>query len=116
MSESKAKAPKSAAARKKAAAAGATKEIKPRVLDFRGLSIELQAETPGTLLFDIADLEGGREFVGMMELIKSLVGAGQYQAIRAKIGEDGLSLPETEDALAALVETIIESTGLNQGE
>lgn len=116
MTEPKAKQPKSTSARKKAEVARAEKASAAKTLDFRGLTLHLPAEPPGTLLFDIADLEGGREFIGMMELIKSLVGAGQYQAIRAKIGEDGLSLAETEDALAELVANITESSGLTQGE
>jgi hypothetical protein len=116
VSESKAKEPKSTAARKKAALARSEKKDEAKKVDFRGLKLHLPKEPPGTLLFDIADLEGGREFQGMMELIKSLVGLGQYQAIRAKIGDEGLSLGETEDALAELVADMMESTGLKQGE
>lgn len=117
MSQPKTSETKSAAARKKAAAARSEKKADDvKTVDFRGLKLHLPKEPPGTLLFDIADLEGGREFQGMMELIKSLVGLGQYQAIRAKIGEDGLSLGQTEEALAELVTDVMESTGLKQGE
>jgi hypothetical protein len=117
VTEPKASAPKkSTSARKKAEVARAEKKDEVKTVDFRGLKLHLPKEPPGTLLFDIADLEGGREFQGMMELIKSLIGEGQYEAVRSKIRADGLSISATEDALAELVNDMMESTGLKQGE
>lgn len=116
MSTTKAPESKSAAARKKAAAAASGKDDKQKTVDFHGLKLVIAEEPLGTILFDIADLEGGREFIGTMELIKSLLGREQYQAVRNKVAEEGLKLGEMEDALAQLVGDILESSGLGQGE
>lgn len=116
MSETKAKESKSAAARSKAAAARSEKKDEAKTVDFRGLTLHLPAKLPGTILFDLADLETGRDLSGTMEFIKSLVGEGQYQAIRAKVGEDGIPLDEVDGVLLKLLEDILETSGLGQGE
>jgi hypothetical protein len=116
VSEAKAKEPKSASARKNAEAAAAETKAEGKVIDFRGLKLTIADEPMGTILFDIADLEGGREFTGSMEMIKSLLGPDQYKALRNKVAEDGLKLGEMEEALADLVGDILEASGLGQGE
>lgn len=116
MSEPKAKESKSTAARKKAAVARSQKKDAAKTVDFRGLTLHLPAKLPGTILFDLADLEAGRDLSGTMEFIKSLVGAGQYQAIRSKIGEDNIPLDEVEDVLLKLLESVLEASGLGSGE
>ena len=116
MSEAKTAEPKSAAARKKAAAARSEKKDEPKTVDFRGLTLHLLADLPGTLLFDLADLESGNDLRGTMEFIKSLVGADQYQAIRNKIAEDAILLDDVADVLLKLLENILETSGLGQGE
>jgi hypothetical protein len=115
VTEAKASA-KKAAAPKKAAAARAEKNAEAKVVDFRGLKLHLPAKLPGTLLFDLADLESGNDLRGTMEFIKSLVGAGQYQAIRNKVAEDDIPLDEVDGVLLKLLEDILESSGLSQGE
>lgn len=118
MSGTKSSAPKSASARKKAEAARSEKKAdETKTVDFLGLKLDLPKEPPGTLMFDIADLEGGREAMGIMELIKSLVGEAQYRMIRAKVREDGLTIEQTNEVLGDLVnDALEESTGLKQGE
>lgn len=116
MSETKGKEPKSAAARKKAAAARSEKKDESKTVDFRGLTLHLPAKLPGTILFDLADLESGNDLRGTMEFIKSLVGAGQYQAIRNKTGEDDIPLDEVDGVLLKLLEDILETSGLGSGE
>lgn len=118
MSETKTTEPKSAAARKKAAAARSEKKAEKaaKTVDFRGLTLQLPAKLPGTLLFDLADLESGRDLQGTMRFIESLVGAGQYQAIRDKVGEDGIPLDEVDGVLLKLLEDILETSGLTAGE
>jgi hypothetical protein len=117
VSPAKPKESKSTSARKRAEVARSEKKNEAKEVDFRGLTLQLPAKLPGTILFDIADLEGGREFTGMMELIKSLLGGPDaYRAVRDKIQEDGLGLPEAEEAIAKLLEDILKTVGLGQGE
>jgi hypothetical protein len=115
VSEAKTSA-KKAAAPKKAAAARAEKKDETKAVDFRGLKLHLPAKLPGTILFDLADLEAGNDLRGTMEFIKSLVGAGQYQAIRNKVAEDGIPLDEVDSVLLKLLEDILQASGLSQGE
>lgn len=115
MSEAKASA-KKAAAPKKVAAARAEKKAEAKVVDFRGLKLQLPAKLPGTILFDLADLESGNDLRGTMEFIKSLVGTGQYQAIRNKVAEDDIPLDEVDGVLLGLMESILDTSGLAQGE
>jgi hypothetical protein len=116
VSETKPKAPKSTSARKKAEVARAEKKDDLKTVDFRGLTLHLPPKLPGTLLFDFADLETGNELGGTMQMIKSLVGEGQYQAIRAKVGEEGITFEEVEPVLQKLVEDILEAFGVSSGE
>lgn len=115
MSETKAST-KAAASKSKAAAARAEAEKTPKVVDFRGLELKLPAKLPGTILFDLADIDSGRDLQGTMEFIKSLVGEGQYQAVRQKVAEDGISLDEVDGVLLKLLEDILDASGLGQGE
>lgn len=117
MTDTKPTETKSAAARKKAAAARSEKKKdEAKTVDFRGLTLHLPAKLPGTILFDLADLESGNDLRGTMQFIKSLVGAGQYQAIRNKIEEDNVPLDDVSDVLLKLLEDVLESSGLGQGE
>jgi hypothetical protein len=116
VSQPKAKESKSTSARKKAEVARSEKKDEAKQVDFRGLTLHLPAKLPGTILFDLADLEAGRDLSGTMEFIKSLVGAGQYQAIRNKVGEENIPLDEVDDVLLKLLEDILETSGLGSGE
>ena len=97
-------------------AARAEKKGDAKTVDFRGLELKLPATLPGTLIFDFADIESGNELRGTMEFLKSLVGAEQYQAIRNKVAEEGISFEDVEGALQGLIEEILDSSGLSQGE
>lgn len=108
--------PRKAAPSKKGAAARSEKNGKPKTVNFRGLKLKLPAKLPGTILFDLADLESGNDLRGTMEFLKSLVGAEQYQAIRNKVAEDEIGIDEVDTVLLSLMESILESSGLSQGE
>jgi hypothetical protein len=114
VSEAKPKATK--AAPKKGAAARSEKKNTPKAVDFLGLKLKLPAKLPGTILFDLADLESGNDLRGTMEFIKSLVGPDQYQAIRNKVAEDEIALEKVDGVLLKLLEDILEASGLSQGE
>lgn len=107
---------KKAAPRKKGAAARAEKKKEAPTIEFRGLKLVLPEKIPGTLLFDLADLDSGRDLQGTMGLIKSLIGEAQYQAVRDRIGADGLDLEETETALVGLLEQAFDASGASLGE
>lgn len=97
-------------------AARAEKKDTAKVVDFLGLKLKLPAKLPGTILFDLADLESGNDLRGTMEFIKSLVGSDQYQAIRNKVAEKEIELDKVDGVLLKLLEDILEASGLNQGE
>lgn len=100
----------------KGAAARSEKKGKVKTVNFRGLKLKMPAKLPGTILFDLADLESGNDLRGTMEFLKSLVGAEQYQAIRNKVAEDGIGIDEVDTVLLSLIESILESSGLSRGE
>ena len=104
------------AAAKKAAAARGEKAGKSKTIDFRGLELKLPAKLPGTLIFDLADIETGNDLRGTMEFLKSLVGPEQYQAIRNKVAEEQISFDEVEKVLVGLLEDIVGTSGLDLGE
>lgn len=112
---------KKAAARKaaggsKPAAAQRERKGKEATVDFQGLKIKVPSKLPGTLLFDIADLEMGRDLRGTMEFVKSLLGEDQYRAVREKISELSMGLDETMEALVELLEGVLDKGGLSLGE
>lgn len=113
MAQAKADATK--AAPKKGAASRAKKD-QPKSVDFRGLDLKIPAKLPGTILFDIAEIEAGRDLKGTMEFLRSLVGDGQYEAIKAKVAEDAIPFPDVIDLLQGLVEQILDQAGVGLGE
>lgn len=113
MSQTKTGAKK--AAPKKGAASRAKKD-QPKSVDFRGLDLKIPAKLPGTILFDIAEIEAGRDLKGTMEFLRSLVGDGQYEAIKAKVAEDSIPFPDVIDVLQGLVEEILDQAGVGLGE
>jgi hypothetical protein len=114
MAAPKAKGEKAAGS--KPAAARREKAGQEGTVDFLGLKIGVPAKLPGTILFDIADLEMGRDLRGTMEFVKSLVGEDAYQAIREKVGEAGLGIDEVTESLVDLLEKILDKAGLSMGE
>lgn len=95
-------------AKTKAQAARAEKaETKqPKKFTFRGLKLEGPSELPGTLDFDLGDLqlqaESGEEsdaLVGMQRLLQSILGREQLLEIRKEI--KGLDDPWQRDLLQA---------------
>jgi hypothetical protein len=118
MSTAKKTPVKKAAASKKAAAARGEKTDDPKTIEFRGLELVVPAKVPGTLLWDFNEVLAGdeRSLTGIINLIGSLVGAEQNQAVRSKVQEDGLDIEETIGALEGLLEEIFEAAGLSAGE
>jgi hypothetical protein len=98
-------------ARSKAKAALAEAEPQEKTYEWRGLTLTLPADPPGDLLF--AAEEFGDRPTGM---VNAFVGASQYQAIRAKITADGLSLKEAFEEIASLADGLTELYGLGRGE
>jgi hypothetical protein len=117
VSESKAQA-KQPTARKKAAAAKAEKENKPKTVEFRGLTLELLPKIPGTLLWDFQELMSGdeRSLGGVVNLLESLVGFEQNRLVKDKVRRDGLDLDETFAAIEELIGNVFEASGLSLGE
>lgn len=115
MSETKT-APKKASARKKAEAAQAETKGGSKAVDFRGLGLEIPAKLPGSILFDLADVEAGRDLQGTMEFLKSLIGPGQYQLVREKVVADEIGFDEVIDVIQKLIEDILDAAGISEGE
>lgn len=113
MAQAKAGAQKAAP---KSGAASRAKKDQPKSVDFRGLDLKIPAKLPGTILFDIAEIEAGRDLKGTMEFLRSLVGDGQYEAIKAKVAEEAISFPDVIDVLQGLVEEILDQAGIGLGE
>lgn len=107
---------KSAASKSKGAAAKAEKKGQPKKLAFRGLKLTMPAKLPGTILFDIREIEHDDDGTGIMALIRSVLGEEQYRAIYDKVREDGLDLDQTVEALSKLLGEIMEAGGLSEGE
>jgi hypothetical protein len=116
---SQAKTPtRKASSSKKGEAARAEKKDAQKVVEFRGLELQMPAKISGTLLWDFNDLLSGdeRSFSGFIGLLDSLIGAEQNAAVKAKVREDDLDLEETFEALEGLLEDVFETAGLTLGE
>jgi hypothetical protein len=113
MAQAKSRAKK--AAPKKGAASRAKKD-QAKTVDFRGLTLALPAKLPGTILFDIAEVEAGRDLKGILDFLRSLVGDGQFEAVKAKVAEDDIPFPDVIDVIEGLVGEIMEASGVNLGE
>lgn len=105
----------------KAAAAKAEQKPKEKSFEWRGLTLVMPAEEPGELLFDFADFEeqqrNEEQRIGpMFALVKSLVGGEQFQQIRGKVRADKLSMTDTGDEIAALLNSLLEQYGMGLGE
>jgi len=92
-------------------------EPKPKTVKFRDLELELPTDLPGTVAFDWAEIEDGKKDVSpVMNLIKSIVGRDQFNRIYEKVGDDGLGMEETLEAISKLSEEIFASYGTSLGE
>lgn len=107
------KSPKGSKRKAPSKAKAAKAELKPegKTYEWRGLTLKLPAEPPGDLLF--AAEEFGDRPTG---LVNAFLGTEQYRMVRAKITEDGLSLPEAYETVALLADGLTELYGLGRGE
>jgi hypothetical protein len=117
MSKKATKAPSKAAAAK----AEVQDQQEPKSFEWRGITLALPDELPGTVLFDFAEMESqiraGEDRIGpTVELITSLVGADQVQAVKAKVAEDKLTLEEALEEIPGLLNSLLEQFGMGLGE
>lgn len=115
MAEAKAKAT-NASPKSKGEAAVAEAKNEPQTVDFHGLTLEIPSTLPGTVLFDLAEIESGRDFKGSMEILKSILGEEGYAAVRAKIAEEGIGFLEAVEEVQSLIVTLFEAAGVGLGE
>lgn len=105
-----------AAPKTKTAAARAERAPQPRSLDWNGLELELPANLPGELVFDLAAVETNRGPASMLGAIRTVIGDEQLEAVRERIVELGLTLDDVGEALGELVTGIWAEYGLTPGE
>lgn len=109
-----ARAKNAAAARAAAAAAEVDGDAQPKRVEWRGLKLELPAELPLAVTFDLGDRED-IEFGDSIRLVKLVVGREQSRAIRDKLVEDGLTSSDAS-VLFELFDEILRTYGFAAGE
>jgi hypothetical protein len=93
---------------KRAAARSENGRVKQ--VSFRDLKLKIPAKCPGEILFDIGE-------DNVTGTLKTLLGSDQYTKVREAVKAEGLSLPDTVDALTTFLNDIFEkSYGLTAGE
>jgi hypothetical protein len=93
----------------KAGAARSEANGKPKHLKFRGLNLELPAELPETLVYDIVALRhAGDNPMPAFDILYSIVGQEQFFEIRNKIG--------ITDDLSELFTKLFAKYGMTLGE
>jgi hypothetical protein len=101
-------------ARKKAAAAKAEKENKPKTVEFQGITLELPAKLPAAVAFEIADVEENGEGIGSIRILKSMIGLENYKRVKARVYDAGEA--DLDVALGDLIEEVAGLFGLKPGE
>lgn len=112
-----AKTAKTAAARKKAAAAKAETKPTPKTVTWRGVNLELPDVLPGTLYFDLADLDDNEGDIALqLRILESLVGPAGIAAVRAQVGEDEIPFNEMPRELTQLLDQVFGAYQSSAGE
>lgn len=91
--------------------AAARSEGKAKTVNWRGLRFQIPGTLPATLLWDIEEAQESP-----IGLVRALLGDEQTQRVREKFAEDEVPLEEGADALAEIVEKILEKHGLDSGK
>lgn len=101
---------KGAAARREAADEGPT-------LEFHGLTLQLPAKLPGSVVWRYGILRDN-DVIGAARIIESMVGREQYNAIMDKLDEIGVTYDDEEGMteIGQMAQNILEAYGMSQGE
>lgn len=94
-----------------AAAAKSEKTKKAKTYTWRGIKLTLPATLPGTLLWDLRNVE--EDPVGFLE---AFVGEEQSLRLRAKVAADELGLEEVAEEFREIVGGILKKYGLGPGK
>ena len=104
---------KASPAKGEAAAAAAETDSQPHVVEHAGLRLELPAELPSEILFDIIEIEASdgtaNAYLVCLRVLRSLVGVDQFTTIRHRIGSE-------VDEVVGLLNTALAPYGLSLGE
>lgn len=101
-----------ARARRAAAAKAAAAELNPqaKALNWRGLSLELPAELPGTLWFDFQEID--EEGTGELRILKEMLGDEQTKQVRDVIAREKVPLVQVQAVIRDLFNDIFVEYGL----
>lgn len=94
---------------------------KPKQITWNGVKLDLPAALPGTVLRDFAKLEEGKQQLSpLVNLIESILGSEQNEAVWAKVAEKGWDIEKTTKALmdddTGLIPKVTAKFGLTTGE
>ncbi len=105
-----------AAAPSGAAAARSETDDAPKVIEWRGLTLELPPQLRGSLIFRYAAIENADENeVGPIVLfLEKLIGRDQVRQVEDSLDE--VNLDDAAGELRTLVEDVLEQYGTGQGE
>lgn len=108
---------KKATAAKSKAAAASQEAGGERSLDWRGLTFTLPATLPGTLIFDLAEVEKNPNALGpLIATLESLLGAEQLRQVRDLVASENIDMAGVADVLGDLVREVFGSYGMTEGE
>lgn len=93
-----------------------TEQEEPQTVTVRGLTLELPAELPNTLLFDIAEMQENADAFTFIRTLTSFLGREQVALIRAKVARGEVPDDEFPDYLADILIACMEPFGISLGE
>lgn len=102
--------------RSKAPAAKREVKKEPRVADFRGLSLNLPDDLPGSLAFDLFGLGASSDPAAQLRFLNTVLGLDQLERVRAKMDADGVTFDQVDDFFEELVGAVLGAYGSTAGE
>lgn len=101
----------------KKAAAASQEAGGERTVAWRTITLTLPATLPGTLMFDLAEVEQSPNAFGpLIATIESMVGPEQLRQVRDLIAAEQIGMDQVGDVLKDLVQTVFGAYGMTEGE
>lgn len=108
---------KSTGGRSSSKAARAEAKPKPKKLTWHGLKLELPADPPEEMLFDLIEIEADGDMAAIMRMLRSLLGPEQFMEVRNKVSELRREKPQERGAyVEEITNAVFEKYGMTLGE
>lgn len=87
----------------------------PRKVTWHSVELVLPVKLPLAVAFDLAEADELTQTT-LMRVTKSILGTGQYRAVRNQIADEGIPMEDGEDVLVDLFQVVLGHYGISVGE